>query len=246
MRSLLKGWKGSTPIYDRSTADSSPGHFWGFIQNNEQKIAELEQAGVDWWFWDMPYWGRWQEHMDKGYYWRASRNSIHYKRTMDYPSDRFEQWNVTPREYGTGSKILICPSSETMTRYTTGMDVKMWVQMITMGLQKYTDRYIEVRYKPRNAKTSGPAAALIPFEEQAQNTHCVVTCISLAAIDAQMLGIPTICHPSSFAADISSTRLDEIENPRRVDRQQWFNNLAYSQFTHDEIENGLAQEILDA
>lgn len=246
MRSLLKGWKGSTPIYDRSTADSSPGHFWGFIQNNEQKIAELEQAGVDWWFWDMPYWGRWQEHMDKGYYWRASRNSIHYKHTMDYPSDRFEQWNVTPREYGTGSKILICPSSETMTRYTTGMDVKMWVQMITMGLQKYTDRYIEVRYKPRNAKTSGPAAALIPFEEQAQNTHCVVTCISLAAIDAQMLGIPTICHPSSFAADISSTRLDEIENPQRVDRQQWFSNLAYSQFTHDEIENGLAQEILDA
>ena len=246
MRSLLKGWKDSTPIYDRSTAESSPGHFWGFIQNNEQKIAELEQAGVDWWFWDMPYWGRWQEHMDKGYYWRASRNSIHYKHTIDYPSDRFEQWNVTPREYGTGSKILICPSSETMTRYTTGMDVKMWVQMITMGLQKYTDRYIEVRYKPRNAKTSGPAAALIPFEEQAQNTHCVVTCISLAAIDAQMLGIPTICHPSSFAADISSTRLDEIENPQRVDRQQWFNNLAYSQFTHDEIETGLAQEILDA
>lgn len=246
MRSLLKGWKDSTPIYDRSTSDSSPGHFWGFIQNNEQKIAELEQAGVDWWFWDMPYWGRWQEHMDKGYYWRASRNSIHYKHTIDYPSDRFEQWNVTPREYGTGSKILICPSSETMTRYTTGMDVKMWVQMITMGLQKYTDRYIEVRYKPRNAKTSGPAAALIPFEEQAQNTHCVVTCISLAAIDAQMLGIPTICHPSSFAADISSTRLDEIENPQRVDRQQWFNNLAYSQFTHDEIETGLAQEILDA
>jgi hypothetical protein len=61
-----------------------------------------------------------------------------------------------------------------------------------------------------------------------------------------MMGIPTICHPASFAADISSTSLEEIENPRRVDRQQWFNNLAYSQFTHDEIESGLAQEILDA
>ena len=85
-----------------------------------------------------------------------------------------------------------------------------------------------------------------PIELQAQNTHCVVTCISLAAIDAQILGIPTICHPSSFAADISSTKLEEIENPRRVDRQQWFNNLAYSQFTHNEIENGFAQEILDA
>jgi hypothetical protein len=126
------------------------------------------------------------------------------------------------------------------------MDVKMWVQMITMALQKYTDRYIEVRYKPRAGGTSGPAAALIPFDEQAQDTHCIVTSVSLCAVEAQLLGIPTICHPSSFAADVSSTRLDEIENPKQIDTQQWFNNLAYSQFTHAEIENGLAYEILNA
>ena len=111
-------------------------------------------------------------------------------------------------------------------------------------LSRLTDRPIEVRRKPRANGTSGPAVATVPFEEQAQNTHCVVTCISLAAMDAQMMGIPTICDQASFAADISSTSLEEIENPRRVDRQQWFNNLAYSQFTHDEIESGLAQECL--
>lgn len=233
MRSLLQGW-------------TAPGdHFWGFINDNESQIKDLTAQGKDWYFWDMPYYGRWLPGVDK-YYWRGSRNSLHYKHVKDYPDDRFRQWNVTPQEYGSGSKILVCPSSETMTRYTTGMDVKMWVSMVTMALQKHTDRYIEVRYKPRNAKTSGPAAATIPFEEQARNTHCVVTCISLAAIDAQLLGIPTICHPDSFAADISSTRLDEIENPKRVNTQQWFNNLAYSQFTHAEIESGFAQEILYA
>jgi len=73
-----------------------------------------------------------------------------------------------------------------------------------------------------------------------------VTSVSLCAVEAQLLGIPTICHPSSFAADVSSTRLDEIENPKRIDAQQWFNNLAYSQFTHKEIESGLAHEILNA
>ena len=126
------------------------------------------------------------------------------------------------------------------------MDVKMWVQMITLGLRKNTDRPIEVRYKPRGKGTSGPAAALIPFAEQARDAHCVVTSISLCALEAQLLGIPTICHPDSFASDISSTRLDEIENPKRVDTQQWFNNLAYSQFTQDEIASGLAYEILHA
>jgi len=246
MRSLLKGWTGSHPIYTRDEIDLAPSHFWGFIQDNQQRIQALKAAGVDWYFWDMPYWGRWYEHMDKGYYWRVSKNSIHYKKTRDYPEDRFAQWGVQPKSYTSGSKVLVCPSSETMTRYITGMDVKMWVQMITLGLRKYTDRPIEVRHKPRARGTSGPAAAIIPFAEQAQDAHCVVTCISLSALEAQLMGIPTICHPGSFAADISSTSLEEIENPRRVDRQQWFNNLAYSQFTHDEIESGLAQEILNA
>jgi len=184
--------------------------------------------------------------MDKGYYWRVSKNSIHYKKTRDYPEDRFEQWRVQPKPYTTGSKILVCPSSETMTRYITGMSVDMWLTMVLSSLRELTDRPVEIRHKPRAHGTSGPAAATVPFEEQAKDTHCVVTCISLAAIDAQMMGIPTICDPASFAADISSTSLEEIENPRRVDRQQWFNNLAYSQFTHDEIESGLAQEILNA
>ena len=144
-----------------------------------------------------------------------------------------------------GRKILIAKPDEKPCKFY-GIDLEQWTTDTVETIKKYTDRPIEVRHKPRARGTSGPAAATIPFEEQAQDTHCVVTCISLAAIDAQMMGIPTICDPASFAADISSTSLEEIENPRRVDRQQWFNNLAYSQFTHDEIESGLAQEILNA
>jgi hypothetical protein len=239
MNSLQTGWQG--PEH----------HFWGFIGNNEQQIKKLTAEGKDWYFWDMPYYGRWNGlkqalNPEQDFYWRASRNHIHYRRTEDYPDDRFRQWGVQPKPHTLGSKILVCPSSETMTRWCTGMDVKMWTNTIVTALRKYTDRYIEVRYKPRKNGTSGPSVADIPFAQQCENTHCVVTCISLAAVEAQLLGIPTICHPYSFAADISSTKLEEIENPRRVDTQQWFNNLAYSQFTHGEIESGLAQEILNA
>jgi len=239
MDSLAKGWQGDEH------------HFWGFISDNQKQITQLTEQGKDWYFWDMPYWGRWnglKEALNptQDFYWRVSRNSIHYRKTVDYPSDRFAQWRVKPHEYRTGSKILVCPSSETMTRYITGMSVDMWLTMILSSLKKLTDRPVEVRHKPRNAKTSGPAAAIIPFADQAQDTHCVVTSISLCAMEAQLLGIPTICHPSSFAADISSTSLEDIEKPFKTDRQQWFNNLAYSQFTHAEIESGLAYEILNA
>ena len=123
MDSLSKGWIGSEH------------HFWGFINDNEQQINTLTQQGTDWYFWDMPYHGRWNGlweaiNPSQDFYWRASKNSVHYKHVKDYPSDRFRAWGVEPKPYGSGSKILICPSSETMTRWTTGMDVKMWVQMI--------------------------------------------------------------------------------------------------------------------
>ena len=239
MDSLSKGWKG--PQH----------HFWGFIGDNEQQITKCNNEGIDWYFWDMPYYGRWNGlkqalNPSQDFYWRASRNHIHYQHTKNYPDDRFKQWGVQPKPYTRGSKILICPSSPTMTRWITGKTVERWVEDTVAELKQYTDRPIDVRYKPRRNGTSGPAAALIPFAEQAQDTHCVVTCISLCAVEAQLLGIATICDVQSFAADISSTKLSEIENPLQTDTQQWFNNLAYSQFTHSEIENGLAQEILDA
>ena len=230
MDSLAKGWKGNEH------------HFWGFINGNEQKIKQLQKQNINWYYWDMPYWGRYPQ---EDFYWRASLNHVHYRRSKMVPGDRFEQWAVQPKPYSSGSKILVCPSSETMTRWTTGMDVAMWTQMITMGLRKHTDRPIEVRTKPRANGTSGPAAATVSFADQAQDTHCVVTCISLCAVEAQLLGIPTICHPSSFAAEVSSTQLEDIENPLRVNNQQWFYNLAYSQFTHSEIESGLAEECLN-
>jgi len=251
MDSLEEGWPNVNRILNRSNdIELVPSHFWGFIENNEHAINTLKRAGIDWYFWDMPYYGRWNGLREainptQNFYWRVSKNSIHYTHTRDYPKDRFEQWNVQPKPYTSGSKILICPSSETMTRWVTGKTVDQWVIDTINKLKQYTDRPIEVRYKPRGKGTSGPVAALVPFAEQAQDTHCVVTSISLCAMEAQLLGIPTICHSDSFAADISSTKLEDIENPFKTDISQWLYNLAYSQFTHDEIESGLAYEILN-
>jgi len=237
MDSLAKGW-------------TAPGeHFWGFIGNNENEIKRCQTQGITWYFWDMPYYGRWSGLAESltptaDFYWRAGCNHVHYNHRRDYPSDRFDKWKANIRPTRIGSKILVCPSSETMTRWTTGKDVETWLHDTTTMLRKHTDRPIEVRYKPRRNGTSGPDAALVDFKTQAEDAWCVVTCISLCAVEAQLMGIPTICDPTSFAADISSTSLQDIEKPKRVDTHQWFYNLAYSQFTHAEIESGLAQEIL--
>lgn len=72
------------------------------------------------------------------------------------------------------------------------------------------------------------------------NHHATVTYSSGLGIESILLGIPTIAmSPSSFAYDVSSNSLDDINNPKRFKRQQWLNDLSYCQWSHEEIEDGL-------
>ena len=243
MDSISKGFPNCIPG-NRDNPRHGPSHFWGML-HNEQTIRwcnTCKNVGVNWYFWDMPYYNRYG--LVEDFMWRVSENRTHYKRTIDRPSDRFAAWGVEPAPRTTGRKILICPSSETMTRWYTGMSVKMWTDSIIHGLKKHTDRYIEVRHKPRARGTSGPLAATIPFEQQAQDTHCVVTLCSLCAVEAQLMGIATMSHPEGFAAEVSITSTEDIESLYTGDNSQWFYNLAYSQFTHNEIETGIALECM--
>ena len=52
-------------------------------------------------------------------------------------------------------------------------------------------------------------------------------------------GVPTFSlHPSSMAWECSNKTLKNLENPEYFDRSQWLNNLAYCQWTEEEIEQG--------
>ncbi len=52
-------------------------------------------------------------------------------------------------------------------------------------------------------------------------------------------GIPTFSlHPSSMAWECSNKNLKKLDNPEFFDRTQWLNNLAYCQWTEEEIARG--------
>jgi hypothetical protein len=114
-----------------------------------------------------------------------------------------------------------------------------WLECTLQTLRKFTDRPIKVRHKPRGGGTSGPAAALIPFAEEARNAHAVVTTLSMAAVEAACLGIPVFCHEQGPARPIALTDLSLIESPIKPDRNAWLNTLSYFQFTEKELSQGI-------
>src|SRR5690606_16415841 len=68
---------------------------------------------------------------------------------------------------------------------------------------------------------------------------CCVTYSSGAAIDALIAGVPPICmSPASLAYKLCSRGLSDIAAPLMPTREQFFYDLAYSQWSLDEINNG--------
>ena len=249
MDSLLQGWPGSATGNRHAPVDA-PGAFWGFIQNNHVLIAEHQRLEFDWWFWDMPYWGRWNGlkealNPDQDFYWRVSRNKIHETDILERPRDRFANWNMPVYPWKkTGSEIIVCPSSNTMSQWCTNKNEQEWTESTIKELKKHTDRPIRVRYKPRAQGTSGPSVALVPFNEDIKDAWAVVTSVSMCAVEAISAGIPVFCDPISFTRPVGQTELSKIEQPVYGNREPWFNHLAYCQFTQKEIKSGMAYSIL--
>jgi hypothetical protein len=68
----------------------------------------------------------------------------------------------------------------------------------------------------------------------------VVTHNSTASTDSCIRGIPTFCTSDlALCWPVANTDLTKIENPDRLDRTQWLNDLGYKLWSTKEIKSGL-------
>jgi len=124
-------------------------------------------------------------------------------------------------------------------------DPARWEYEIVQSLRRVSRRPIVYRPKGRKAAPI-PGVGVSPFtsiEFDLADAHAVVTHGSSASIDAVRAGVPCIVLGNAPAKPISSLSLSQIEAPRMVsmgEREQWLNNLAYTQFSLDEYVSGEA------
>ena len=239
---LEKGWPNSA----RNITTAEFYILWGLIGNNEAIMNANRANSQRFAFVDMPYFNRWLPGQDlNNSWWRFCIGGVHDRSKLNVTIDRFETFNrrVSPwRSHG--EHILICPSSETMTRYMHNMSVESWCDIVFQEIRKQTNRPIKIRHKPRKNGTSGPAAADISIEDDLKNCHALVTSGSLAAVDALMLGVPvfttSIKHcPTAWC---SNTDFSKMEEPVLFDRELLLANLAWKQYTIDEMKSGFCYE----
>ena len=163
-------------------------------------------------------------------------------------SDRAEQLGLKLKPWNTdGSKIVICTQHDKSQQWEGMPPIQQFVSDMIRGVQMWTDIEIVVRPHPR-CKINIPgievqAPKQIPgtyddFDLQFEDVYAVINWSSNPATQAVMNGIPVFTGQSSLAWDMSMKSLTNINNPLMPDREQWLNNLAYTEWSVPEISQG--------
>ena len=110
------------------------------------------------------------------------------------------------------------------------------------GFKMLTPREIKVRNKPRPGNEWWDT----DIKDDLFEAKCLVTNMSLAAVDAVFNKVPVICHTRNVVSPISSRDLKYVEKPIRPGHKtvnNWLKMVVENQFTLPEIESGYAYKI---
>jgi len=248
MPAIQKGWKDE---------GRDVHFFWGLAGKNTSEIRGCLERGDEWWFVDTGYLSsqitRYPEPMINDYdktYFRIIKGGIHTNKFSATTPDRrnklikqgidaeFKGWKDN------GEHILLCPSSPMVCYYINNLTQEEWLKQVGEEIRKHTDRPIKMRNKPRPSNEFWGT----DIKDDLKNAWCVVTNMSLSAIDGVLNMTPAFTHQKHVASLITGQH-ELVERPYKPEREkveEWLNMVANHQFTIQEIEDGLAFDILKA
>jgi hypothetical protein len=152
-----------------------------------------------------------------------------------------------------GEHVLICGQHDRSLQWQNMPNASQWFSDTIAEVRKYTDRKIVIRPHPRcpivpvehqfkNVIKQAPAKRAGTYDDydiRFDNAHAVVSWTSNPGIRAVINGYPVFTGPTSLAYLVANHNLADIESPQMFDRQQWLNDLAWTEFTIQEIAQGL-------
>ncbi|NBP56490.1 hypothetical protein EBU71_08155, partial [bacterium] len=126
--------------------------------------------------------------------------------------------------------------------------VDRWVSEQIAEIRKFTDRKIIVRSHPRSPLKHIPADCTYEQPQIIPNTyddfnfrldyHCIVNHNSGVGVHCGISGVPVIVDSSSLAKPIGCS-YDNITTPSEQDRRDWFLRICHTEWTLDEIKDGI-------
>jgi hypothetical protein len=195
--------------------------------------------------------------IQRGTTWKVGLNGINssaFPYAKNNNSDRATRLGLTLTPWRTGGEcILLCGQHDKSLQWEDMPAVSNWMVNTIDEIQKFSTRKIIVRPHPRcplpdiekefkNVIRQTPQridGTYDSFDIDFKNVWATISWSSNPGIHSIMHGVPAIVGPNSIAYPVSEHSLSNIENPIMPDRQQWLNDYAWTEFTIEEIAQGI-------
>jgi hypothetical protein len=161
---------------------------------------------------------------------------------------KFKPWNST------GDMIVICGQHDASEQWKGLPRMEQWIEKQIKEIRQYTTRPILVRPHPRNQigfpkdkyknvklripKRDWTTYDDTDFKATLERTWAVVNHSSNPAMESVINGIPVFVSEDSLCHDVGNISLSDINTPAMPSRQNWANQLAYTEWFEDEIKQG--------
>ena len=191
--------------------------------------------------------------LETGYINRGDGESHHYAagfnglngradfKNKGMPSDRWEKLGVELKPYRDGENIVLC-AQVPWDASVEGTDHLAWIKSTVRDLKELSKRPIVFRHHPLAPLPlpEGCKPAKKTLLEDLENAHCVVTFNSNSGVEALINGVPVVVKDAgSMLWNLAPISFHVVRTflPKR---EQWAYNLAYCQWTPQEMKNGEA------
>ena len=223
--------------------------FYGLAEGLAQVLRGYPEHGTAFYI-DLGYWGRRKRNRYDGYH-KIIRNGRHptdYFQQKEHGPDRFNSHNVTIQPWKKRGDYILVAGMSAKAAYAEGLTPEIWEREAIAKLRKITDREIIYRPKPNWTGAKPIAGSTMdcqtPLAVALERSFAVVTRHSNVAVDALMAGVPCIC-PKGVASVLSQHDVGLINELIRPDgREQFANDLAWTQWSMAEMQNGNAWEYM--
>lgn len=179
-------------------------------------------------------------------YWGDSNNDDSRKRVLGL---EVKPWRTK------GKYILLCGQHDKSLQWQGMPRMSNWFLNTYDEIRKHTDRPIIFRPHPRCRLEHIERGLRHVFRQEPQHVngtydsfdmgfddiHCTISYSSNPGVHSVIEGVPAFVSTHSLAYDVANDIdfLHDIENPVMPDRTQWLNDYAHTEYTIEEISQGI-------
>jgi hypothetical protein len=242
---------GHTVVYNDNTADVDV--IWSVlwhgrmarnktIWENKKPTIVLEVGGIN-----------------RGTTWKVGLNGINrdaYFSEQNNDRSRADSLGLVCKPWrSNGDFILICGQHDKSLQWSKMPRMSDWFMQTYREIRKHTDRPIVFRPHPRcrlehielglkHVYRQEPVkigGSYDDFDMGFDDVHCTISWSSNPGIHSVINGVPAFVSTHSLAYPVANDIdfLHDIEQPMMPDRQQWLNDYAHTEYTVEEISQGI-------